>query len=335
MPQGGVADAEGDWMSVQNDDPRFVPAGYHIEQPLGSGQTSNVFLATHAEFGRVALKLPRPELQARPVLRRMFENEVQITVKLDHDNVVSAYDGFPTGAGAFLALQFCPGGTLDQLLLERGRLAKERAYALVIDVAEGLSYTHERSVLHRDVKPANVFLTSDGRAKLGDFGTGIFLAEDSTERVGTAFYMAPEIFEGAKASKRSDIYSLGVLAYEVLSGERPVVGDSYDSLMLGHLTGIPRDLMVVRPDLSRNVVRVVTMAMSRNPEKRFATVVDFVRAFRHATGQTPTTGASAPQPTPPLTTGRASRKASTPAEDDQPTPNQGGGLFGWFKRRRD
>lgn len=321
-------------MSAKEHNPGFVPAGYSIAQPLGAGQTSHVFLAHHAEFGPVALKLPRSELQSRPVLRRMFENEVQITVKLDHPNVVSAFDGFPTGGGAFLALQYCPGGTLDQLLLEKGRLAKERAYALVIDVAEGLAYAHERSVLHRDVKPANVFLTVEGRAKLGDFGTGIFLAEESTDRVGTAFYMAPEIFEGGKATKRSDIYSLGVLAYEVLSGERPFVGDSYDSLMLGHLTGIPRDLMVVRPDLSRHVVRVVAQAMSRNPERRFSTVGELLHALRAAVGRSTSSREIEPESKTAPVTGRSGR---TPTRTETPAPAEPAsrtGLFGWLRRRK-
>src|SRR5690606_1192153 len=93
------------------DGPTLVPSSYTIGARLGSGQTSHVYQAEHPVFGTVALKLPRPELSARPVLRRMFENEVAITVKLAHRNVVSAYDGFPTGEGAFLALEYCGGGT--------------------------------------------------------------------------------------------------------------------------------------------------------------------------------------------------------------------------------
>ncbi|MFP4596285.1 serine/threonine-protein kinase, partial [Ralstonia sp.] len=208
-----------------------APRDYRILHRLGSGQTSHVYLAEHRRYGRVALKLPRPELEHRPVLRRMFENEVMITMRLEHPRVVLGLEGHPTGRDAFLALEVCGGGTLDQLLLERGRLPVDEAVRLVEDVAEGLAYTHEHKVLHRDVKPANVFLGDDGRAKLGDFGTGVFSSEDKGERVGTAFYMAPEIFEGGAATVRSDVYSLGVLAYEVLTGERPFAGDSVDALM--------------------------------------------------------------------------------------------------------
>jgi eukaryotic-like serine/threonine-protein kinase len=229
-----------------------VPPGFELVQRLGAGQTSVVWLATEKARARdVALKLPKPLLQSDPLLRRMFENEVHITLKLDHPNVVRAFDGRPTGPQAFLSLEYCPGGTLDQLLLERGRLPLERARALVHQVAMGLDHTHAAKVLHRDVKPANVFLGAAGEAKLGDFGTGTFQGEDAAERVGTAFYMAPEVFEGTATSVRSDVYSLGVLAYEVLSGERPFVGETYDALMFAHLHSLPRDLRAVRPEVGK------------------------------------------------------------------------------------
>ena len=313
-----------------------LAADYEIEGELGRGGTAVVYRARERTIDRVvAIKVIRAPYVGDDELVARLEREARLVARLDHPNVVSAFDGFPTGSGAFLALQYCPGGTLDQLLLEKGRLPKERASALVLDVAEGLAYTHDRSVLHRDVKPANVFLTVEGRAKLGDFGTGIFLAEDTTDRVGTAFYMAPEIFEGGRATKRSDIYSLAVLAYEVLSGERPFVGDSYDSLMLGHLTGIPRDLMVVRPDLSRNVVRVVAQAMSRNPERRFGTVGEFLHALRAAVGRPMASQDLAPETRTTAVTGRSGRAPTRPETPAPAEPAAKTGLFGWLKRRKD
>lgn len=284
----------------------FVPSGYTLGQRLGSGQTSHVFLSQHARFGRVALKLPRPELGERPLLRRMFENEVQITLKLAHARVVRGREGYPTGDRAYLALEYCSGGTLDQLLLERGRLTLPMAQQLLMDVAEGLAYTHAQRVLHRDVKPANVFLDADGRAKLGDFGTGVFMTENGEERVGTAFYMAPEIFEGNAPSVASDVYSLGVLGYEVLTGERPFRGETYDALMHAHLGSLFRDPVQVRQDLPLEVSRAVQRALNRDPSKRFHTVDAFLEALRH--------GANLPEPSreEPPATGRASRRGSGP-----------------------
>lgn len=294
-----------------------VPAGYNVLQRLGAGRTALVWLARDLEADRdVALKLPRPDLQTDPVLRRMFENEVQITLNLDHPNVVRAYAGRPTGDDAFLALEYCPGGTLDQLLLERGRLPLPTALRLVLDVAQGLTHTHDRRVLHRDVKPANVFLDGEGRAKLGDFGTGTFRTDDGDERVGTAFYMAPEVFAGRPTSIRSDVYSLGVLAYEVIGGERPFVGSSYEALMVAHLHSLPRDLRGVRPELPLAVARVVAKALSRDPERRFADAAGFVAAFEDASGAA-AARAAAVTPTPEATVGRHGARRP---EGAPPTP---------------
>jgi len=324
-----------------------APAGYDILQRLGAGRTAVVWLARDVGAEReVALKLPRPDLQSDAVLRRMFENEVQITLKLDHPHVVRAYAGRSTGEGAFLALEYCAGGTLDQLLLERGRLPADVALRLVHEVAMGLAHTHERHVLHRDVKPANVFLGGDGHAKLGDFGTGTFQALDTEERVGTAFYMAPEVFEGRSTSVRSDVYSLGVLAYEVLGGERPFVGNSYEALMVAHLHSLPRDLKAVRPELPSKVPRVVARALSRDPERRFANVASFLTAFREAAGIVASVARETPVPEA-STLGRGGpRRANGPESVDgtgrSQTPNPTDGKAearpkrGWwpFGRRR-
>ena len=256
----------------------------------------------------------------------MFENEVSITVKLSDPNIVSAFDGYPTGENAFLALEYCAGGTLDQLLLERGRLPLDRAYSLILDVARGLAHSHERSVLHRDVKPANVFLTSDGKAKLGDFGTGVFQGDEGDERVGTAFYMAPEVFEGKHAGVKSDVYSLGILAYEVVTGQRPFVADSYEALMVAHHTSVPKDIRNLRPEVDPAVRQLVVKAMSRDPEKRFPATRAFVNALRQILGVDTASAVKETQPT----TGRASRmKTETPEVKEQPRK---GGLFGWMKR---
>ena len=300
-----------------------VPAGYTVLQRLGAGRTALVWLARDLGAGRdVALKLPRPELTSDPVLRRMFENEVQITLNLDHPHVVRAYAGRPTGDDAFLALEYCSGGTLDQLLLERGRLPLETALRLVLDVAKGLAHTHDRSVLHRDVKPANVFIDGEGRAKLGDFGTGTFRTDDVDERVGTAFYMAPEVFEGRPTSIRSDVYSLGVLAYEVIGGERPFVGASYEALMVAHTHSLPRDRRGIRPELPVAVARVVAKGLSRDPERRFADATTFLAAFRDAVGgRVVDAPASTPPPEAAVGRGGARRTeapAAPPADDRSP-----------------
>lgn len=307
------------------DSPRQVPHGFSVRYRLGSGQTSNVWLALHASLGNVALKLPRPEVQDKPVLRRMFENEVQITLSLRHPNIVAGYAGMPTGPGAYLALEYCAGGTLDQRLLEKRVGTFERAALLVADVAAGLEYTHGQQVLHRDVKPANVFLTEDGTAKLGDFGTGCYMTDENADRVGTAFYMAPEIFMGQAASTASDVYSLGILAYEVLTGQRPFLGETYEQVMHAHTTSLPRPIEYYRSDVPRGVQSVISRAMSREAARRYGSVREFRLAFEREAGL-----AELKQQ---VETGRASRRVSDTA--GQSSSKEGRrGLFAWLRRRR-
>lgn len=300
--------------------PRFVPPGFALENRLGAGQTAVVWLARHEVFGQVALKLPRPEVQVQPLLRRMFENEVQITLSLRHPNIVAGLAGHPTGEGAYLALEHCAGGTLDRVQgAETGT-----AIGWILDVAAGLEASHSHQVLHRDVKPANVFLTGDGSAKLGDFGTGCYMTDENPDRVGTAFYMAPEIFEGRTATPASDIYSLGILAYELLTGVRPFSGDTYEQLMHAHTSTLPRPMHAHVADLPRTVAAVVGRAMSREAGRRHATVGAFRAELEKASGmkRNPTI----------VETGRGSRRQA--ADDGSGgDETEGRGLFRFFRRR--
>jgi serine/threonine-protein kinase len=309
-------------------EPWFVPPGYQVHHVLGSGQTSHVYLASHDRWGMVALKLPRASLQEQPLLRRMFENEVQITLSLGHQNAVAAFEGHPTGSKAFLALEYCEGGTLDQMLLERGILPLPQAVRLIREVAAGLEQCHRQQVLHRDVKPANVFISSSGTAKLGDFGTGIYLSDSTEDQVGTAFYMAPEIFEGSRATVSSDIYSLGILAFEVLAGSRPFVGSTVQDLMVAHTSGLPRNLGQYRKELPSGLAAVVSRAMSRDRGRRYGSAAQFSAEFMRAAG----VPAEEPQAGKPGRAGRFSVATAADKAADAEFPASRG-VFGWFRKR--
>ena len=155
------------------------------------------------------------------------------------------------------------------------------------------------------------------------------MTEDNHERVGTAFYMAPEVFEGAPASVASDVYSLGILSYEVLAGQRPFVGDTFDQLMLAHRTGLPKPLDFYRPGIDRMLVSVVSKAMSRERGRRYETVEQFRKAFDAAAGITARQAALA------QATGRAGRTVK-PEDDpakEATAPGTRRGPFSWFRRR--
>ena len=309
--------------------PDFVPDGYTPLQRLGSGQTSHVYLATHASRGEVALKLPRTELQHRPVLRRMFENEVQITLGLKHPNVVQGFAGYPTGPRAYLELEYCAGGTLDQLLLEQGRMPLERSLTLILEVAKGLEYTHDRQVLAPRCQTLQRLSEGGGRGKDGRLRDGHLLGRGNPGACGDRFLYGARGFSRARPRRSpTDVYSLGVLAYEVLTGVRPFLGDSYNSLMMAHLTGLPRDPRNYRQDMPKGLSRVVLRAMSRDPEKRFRSVERFIHDFQVVAGIEDTSQEGT------LQTGRAGRVSGSAKDADDDKSNRRGGLFGLFRRKR-
>jgi len=264
-------------------EPDFVPKGYTIKRYLGSGQTADVYLAKHRQFGEVALKLIRPSIRGIYAHTHMFTNEVYLTTRLRHPYVINAYDGDPTENNAFLALEYCAGGTLDNYMATEGQIELQESYKLILQIAAGLSFSHTRGVLHRDVKPANVLLKANGDARLADFGTGVYIDKvPKDEKVGTAYYMAPEIFKGSLASVQSDIYALGVLAYELLTARRPFQGITYNEVMQAHLSKIPPNPKHLREDLDKTVAVAIMKAISGSADKRYETVAQFKDAVQRA-----------------------------------------------------
>lgn len=257
-----------------------VPDGYKIKHFLGSGQTANVFLAEHKQYGNVALKIIRPEIKGIYDHTRMFTNEVYLTTRLRHPFVINAYEGDPIETKAFLALEYCAGGTLDSYLLKHGQFDLQESYKLILQIAHALSFSHTRGILHRDVKPANVLLKANNDARLADFGTGVYIDKiPKDEKVGTAYYMAPEIFKGTTASVQSDIYSLGVLAYELVTARRPFRGKTYNQVMQAHLSNIPPNPKHLRKDLDKAVAFAIMKAISGAADKRYKTVAEFKDAI--------------------------------------------------------
>ncbi len=265
--------------------PDVIPTGYTISHLIGTGQTSHVYHANHYNLGHIALKMIKPEAKGKYPLVSMFTNEVQLTRRLQHPNIIKAFEGKPIEPGAYLALEYCGGGTLDEYLTASdGNLDLKISFRLIRQISSGLAFSHSRGILHRDVKPANVLLTSGHDAKLADFGTGIYIQESSAkERVGTAFYMAPELFQGEKATVQSDIYSLGILSYELLTGARPFIGRTQEEIMLAHLRQIPINPRKYRQDLDQKVVNVIMKSLSRDPKKRYQAVEEFKVAFNKST----------------------------------------------------
>lgn len=240
---------------------------------LGLGQTAQVYLAEAPDGTKVALKLPRKEVRQDPKLAERFAREVSLSLSLRHPHLIQGLHGVPFGEEAFLALEYVEKGTLEDLLLKRPlsqghqgpegpRLAREEVTRALLQVGEALLFLHQKGLVHQDVKPSNVFV-GDGVYKLGDLGTVRPLEEANPEYAGSPHYLAPELFLGARPSPKSDAYSFGVMAYELLVGRRPFRGETLEELRNAHLF-LPPPPTSLPPRLDKALRRL----LAKNPEER-------------------------------------------------------------------
>ncbi|WP_135255650.1 serine/threonine-protein kinase [Thermus caldilimi] len=234
---------------------------FRLRMLLGLGQTAQVYLAEAPGGQKVALKLPRKEVRQDPKLAERFAREVSLSLSLRHPHLVQGLHGVPFGEEAFLALEYLEKGTLEDLLLQKP-LPWEEATKALLQVGEGLLFLHRKGLVHQDVKPSNVFV-GEGIYKLGDLGTVRPLAETSPEYAGSPYYLAPELFLGARPSPKSDAYSFGVMAYELLVGRRPFRGETLEELRNAHLL-LPPPPTSLPPRLDRALRRL----MAKKPEER-------------------------------------------------------------------
>jgi eukaryotic-like serine/threonine-protein kinase len=280
--------------------PPDLPAGspvgrYRIVERIGAGGMGTVYRAHDAALDRdVALKLLPPALAADPESRERFLREARAAASLDHPNVVTVHE---VGEGAdslpFLAMALYRGETLKERLA-RGPLPVEQALAVAAGIARGLAAAHARGIVHRDVKPGNVFLPEDGGVKLLDFGLAK-VADHTVTRPGvtpgTVAYMSPEQLEGGPADHRSDLWALGVVLYEMLSGMRPFRGEKDRVVLHAIRHEEPEDVRTLRPEAPEGVARTVEGLLRKRPEERFQGAEAVVEALE---GEA--LGSSAPRP---------------------------------------
>lgn len=260
-------------------------ARYHIVSALGQGGLATVWKANDQLLGRtVALKVLAPKLAASHEARRRFLHEAQAAAALDHPGIVAVYDAGETGEAIYIALALIDGETLAERL-RRGPLAVAEALMIVRAAAEAIGHAHARSVIHRDVTSRNIMITKDERVVVLDFGLALAAwasrVTPGETIVGTAAYMAPEVMLGRKADARADVYGLGVVLYEALTGAFPHVGDGPQAAFYStpHLSPTPPRER--RTDLSSAVEDVVLKAIARDPDDRFQTAEEFVSALDH------------------------------------------------------
>jgi eukaryotic-like serine/threonine-protein kinase len=269
---------------------------YRIENLLGTGGMGEVYLAHDTRLGRqVALKVLSGELARDPDRRLRFEREARAAAALNHPNIITIHSVEEIDGTPFLTLELVDGQTLAESI-PAGGLPLDRVLALGIPIADAVGAAHQSGITHRDLKPANVMVTNDGRVKVLDFGlakvkeearlaaeAGMPTAAGLTSEgriVGTVSYMSPEQAEGKPVDQRSDVFSLGILLYEMATGERPFGGDTHMSTLSAIIKDTPRPILEVRPGLPRELAKIINRCLAKDVEDRYQSAKDLRNDLR-------------------------------------------------------
>ena len=250
---------------------------YRVERSVGRGGMAEVFLAHDLLLDRpVALKVLFPEYANDPSFVERFRREAQSAAGLTHPNIVAVYDWGKVNNTYFIAMEFVQGRTLASILKEKLRLTARQACDVAVDVASALGFAHENGVVHRDIKPGNILIGSTGQVKVADFGIaralGSAVEEGLTQTgsvMGTATYLSPEQAQGSQPDPRSDIYSLGVMMYEMVAGRAPFIGDNAVGVAYQQVHGVPPALSEFVSDIPREFEAIVAKCMAKSAERRY------------------------------------------------------------------
>lgn len=260
-----------------------IVGNYKIEQKLGEGGMGAVFRGVDMMLEReVAIKFLRPELSAQPQVVERFRSEAVTLAKLNHPNIATLFNFMRQGDSFFMVLEFVRGATLDNVIQQRGALPSEQAIPLFCQVLDGIQHAHDFGIIHRDIKPANMMLTEKGTLKVLDFGIARILGTARMTRqgniIGTIEYMSPEQVRGFETDARSDIYSLGMLLYEMLTGRCPFDMQNEFELMKAQIEQYPMPPRQLNPAIPEVVEQAIWKAIAKNPPERFQSASEF-RSF--------------------------------------------------------
>ncbi len=260
--------------------------GYRVLHQLGSGGMADVYLAFHETLQRhVALKVMRTDLATSKDHLQRFLQEARSAASLIHPNIVQVYDIGNWEKIHYIAQEYIAGNSLRTYIHRRGTVGQPEALSIIHQIAAALQKASSIGVVHRDIKPDNILLTSEGEVKVADFGLARVRTQTSglTEigvALGTPTYMSPEQIQGQSVDARSDLYSLGATAFEMLAGRPPFEGETALALALQHVQNAPPDLQAIRPDLDSEFIQIVLKLLAKNPDERFGSAADLVRAIK-------------------------------------------------------
>ena len=261
----------------------LIDGRYRVVSRVGSGGMADVYCADDIQLGRrVAVKLLHERFARDEEFVERFRREASSSAALSHANIVSVYDRGEWSGTYYIAMEYLDGRSLDAIVREEAPMPPERAIEITEQVLRAARFAHRRGVVHRDLKPHNVILDEEGRVKVTDFGIARAGTSEITQTgsiMGTARYLSPEQAQGHAVSPRSDLYSIGVMLYELLTGTVPFEGDSVVAIALRHLSEPPRPPSSLVPSISPALDAIVLRALAKDPEQRFADADEFLMAL--------------------------------------------------------
>ena len=316
---------------MSDNGPELLGSRYQLRNQIARGGMTDVFLGHDTLLSRpVAIKRLFPEFAIDPSFVERFRREATAAANLSHPNIVAVYDWGSAEGTYYIVMEYIEGHSLAELLRSGGPLAPERAAEIAMDVAEALGFAHSNGVIHRDVKPSNVLLSPDGQVKVTDFGIAIVAfggAESNLTQtgavMGTATYFSPEQAQGKSLDHRSDLYSLGVLLYEMLCGRPPFTGDTSVAIAYKHVQQAvpsPSSLGVVLPE---SLEAIAMKLLAKNPEERYPTAKDVIRDLRrYRQGRHQLSSGHRPPGVPPAGPSPPEKIPESPVQPQQAPPQQ-------------
>jgi len=264
---------------------------YEIQEKLGGGGMAIVYKARDTFLNRlVTIKILRPEFTSDDDFVARFRREAQAVASLSHPNIVNIHDVGQEDVIHYLVMEYVRGDNLKNVIKQKGYLEPIEAVRIAVQVSEALGHAHQNNIVHRDVKPHNILITTEGRAKLTDFGIAMEATSATITRtdtiMGSVHYLSPEQARGETATPRSDIYAVGILLYEMLTGKQPYSGDSPIAVALKHIQETPLPVDEVNPDVPTELADVVRRAMEKKPEQRYRSAGDLARHLESALDDT-------------------------------------------------
>jgi len=264
----------------------LIAGRYELEELVGSGGMSDVFRARDNQLDRrVAIKVLHQRYAGDPEYLQRFRTEARAVARLSHPNIVTVIDRGDDAGRQYIVFEHVDGENLKELVVRSGRLPVRRAIELALPVADGLAFAHQEGLVHRDVKPQNVLLSREGEVKVTDFGIARSLdVEHGVTQTGTVLgtgeYLAPEQASGKPVSPATDVYSLGVVLWELLAGEVPFKGDNFVAVALRHVNEPVPHLRDVRPDVPPRLAAAVERALAKDPASRFPSMGALAKELR-------------------------------------------------------